>query len=240
MKISVVTPTVREKGLDIVAKCLKRQTLTDYEWIVVSPFKFVSKDKRVVWVQEPNKKEGDFYGLNKAWNAAFRIAQGELIVSIVDLLWFPPNLLEHLWTHYEVNPTACIGLIGHQYSEIVNGKPENMVWRDPRETGKGFYKIQPFDLELCIASIPKKGIYEVGGIDEKYDKAPAWSEKDLACRLASVGYECYIDESMQYRAVQHPRLTSDWDEVYPESTKRFQKDFKLIQEGKRLKLDYLK
>ncbi len=239
MRITVVTPTVRPEGLDMVAKCLKRQTFKDYEWVVVSPFKFVSKDKRVVWVQEPPKKEGDYYGLNKAWNAAFKIAQGDLVVSIVDLLWFPPNLLEYLWTHFEVDQMACIGGVGNQYKVIENGKPEMMVWKDPRITGKGFYEIKPFDLELCIASIPLKGIQRVGGVDEEYDKAPAWSEKDLACRLESVGYKCYIDESVEYRALQHPRLTEDWDDKYPESVARFQKDYKLIQEGKRKKLDYL-
>lgn len=239
MKISVVTPTVRENGLDLVAKCLKRQTLKDYEWIVVSPFKFVSRDDRVVWVHDPGKNEGDYYSLNKAWNSAFKIAGGELMVSIVDLLWFPPETLEHLWTHYEANSKACIGLIGHQYSELVNGKPENLVWKDPRETRNGFYEIKPFDLELCIASIPMKGIQEVGGVDEEYDQAPAWSEKDLACRLAALDYKCYIDEGVQYRALQHPRLTKDWDDKYPESVKRFQEHYKQIQEGKRLRLDYV-
>jgi len=38
MKISVITPTIREEGLPIVDKALNRQSFEDFEWLVGSPF----------------------------------------------------------------------------------------------------------------------------------------------------------------------------------------------------------
>jgi len=246
ISISIITPTVRPELLPIVAKCLEWQTETDWEWIVVAPQNLFLKIDRQIghefyyeFVPEPPKKEGDFYGLNKAWNAGLKKAQGELFVSIVDGLWFPPETLERLWNHYEADPLSCIGLVGDQYSKIENGKPENKVWIDPRKRINTFYEISPVDLELCIASLPIEGVKDVGGFDETFDKFPAWGEKELACRMNKAGYKCFLDQSIEYRAIYHPRLNEEWDKKYPESVAYFQKCYKDIQEGKRLKLEYL-
>src|SRR5258708_4137061 len=101
-KISVVTPSVRKEMLGIVEKCLKRQTFRDFEWIIVGPPEIcdlsleeaTEKDlENSYFYTEPTRK-GDYYNLNKAWNEGFRRAEGELIVSIQDGLWFPPDILE--------------------------------------------------------------------------------------------------------------------------------------------------
>jgi len=230
--ITLITPSVRPEMLEIVKKCLARQTFTKYEWLVGSPKDFGFG----IWIEDPPKKADEFYKLNASWNSCLKLAKGDLFVSIVDGLWFPPDVLEKLWQHYEVDPMKCIGLIGHQYEAVENGKPEKLVWQDPRMRPEAFYQIPPYDLELCIASLPLKGVREVGGFDEKFDKFPAWSEKELCCRMEKLGYTFWIDQSIEYRAIYHPRLSPDWDKKYPESTAYFQKCYKEIQEGKRLHL----
>lgn len=235
MKISVVTPSIREELLPIVEKCLKRQTLKDFEWLVVGP---VAKAN----VSEPTKRKGDYYNLNKAWNAAFRQAKGDLIVSIVDGLWFPPDTLERLWNHYETNPKACISCVGHQYDQMINGKPEHMVWREPRvrlDQGS-FYEVGELEMELCVASFPRQAVLDVGGVEEEYDKGAAVSEKEMMLRMYVSGYKLYIDQTIEYRAIQHDRISKEWDARYAVACDMFYRHKQDIQAGLRLKLDYVK
>ena len=133
----------------MVAKCLKRQTFTDYEWLVSTPY------EPPEWaVQVGTTPKGDYhYALNRDWNRLYRAAKGELIVNIVDLIWFPPDVLEKFWFHYLANPKALITTIGHQYDQVKDGKPENKVWIDPRarQDQGSFYQIYPNDMEMCLA-----------------------------------------------------------------------------------------
>lgn len=235
--ISVLSPSIRPGGLDMVAKCLKRQTFADYEWLVSTPY------EPPEWaVQVGTTPKGDYhYALNRDWNRLYRAAKGELIVNIVDLIWFPPDVLEKLWAHYQANPKALVTAIGHQYDQVVGGKPENRVWTDPRaRTDQGsFYQIYPNDMEMCLASVPRQAIYDCGGLDEEYDKGAACSEKEMCTRMDKLGYKFYIDQGIEYRAVQHPRLTKEWDEKYVIASNMYQKHMQEIYTGKRLRLKYV-
>lgn len=218
----------------MVKMCLSRQTLRDFEWIVISPFEYKKCD---IWVPEPKKKEGDYYNLNKAWNAGIKKASGELFVSIVDLLWFSPDTLENLWYHYQLGNKQCIGGIGHQYEREENGRPEGLVWKDPRETNIIFRQIPPMDFELCLASIPLKAIQDVGGLDEEFDKYAALSEKEMCLRIEQLGYTFWLDQTIEYRAVQHPRLSPEWDTHYFAGIPYFNECVQEIKQGGRLTLD---
>ena len=234
IKISVVTPSVRSNLLPIVEKCLKRQTFKDCEWLIVGPVKEAN-------IKEPPKKEGDYYALNKAWNKAYHNAKGDLIVSIVDGLWFPPDTLAKLWSHYEANERACVSCIGHQYQGVENGKPERMVWQDPRIHGdeRSFYEVKHPEMELCVASFPKQAVVDVGGVDEEFDKYAALSEKEMMARMYKAGYTLWLDKTIEYRAIQHPRLSEDWDEHFQKGVEYYNKCMTEIAEGKRLRLTYI-
>lgn len=262
MKISIITPSVRPEFLLILKKCFERQSFSreDMEWIIVCPTDKVNETIKVLfgwtdegvkiweekypWIHifhEPQKNEGDYYGLNKAWNTGFRVAKGDLLISLTDGIWFPPDLLEKLWEHYQNNPKAAVGLLGNQYNQVLNGKPEHMVWQDPRKrTDMGsFYETLPSEIEWCIASFPRQAIYDVGGMPENYDKGAALSEKITNLRFEKAGYKLYLDQSLEYRAIHHPRLSSEWDEKYKIAIELYQKDVKDILNGKNLVLDYL-
>ncbi len=241
--ISVITPTVRPELMPMVAKCLRRQTYKDFEWLVCSPPKFKEELEKVidipfVFVEEPPKKEGDYYGLCKAMNALYKSSSGELIVEIVDGIWFSPDTLEKLWSHYIANPRACVTTVGNQYKKEIDGKYEELVWKDPRIRSDfgSFYEVPPSEMELCIASIPRQAIIECGGIDEEYDKGAAVGEKEMCWRLDQLGYKFFIDQTIEYRAIQHPRLSKDWDEKYKISSALFIKHMSEIQSGQRQKL----
>lgn len=237
--ISVITPTVRPEYIPILEKCLSRQTFKDFEWLIGSPLNIEIKNAK--YIPDPPKKEGDYYGLNKSWNALFKASKGELIVNITDGLWFPPDTLEKLWQHYYNDPKSCISCIGHQYDRLENGKPEHLVWQDPRariDQGS-YYEVEATEMELCLGSFPRQAVLDVGGIDEKYDKGAALGEKEMFIRIQRSGYKLYLDQSIEYRAISHPRLSTEWDDKYKIATEMYLEDIKDIISGKRLRLDYL-
>ena len=237
--ISVLTPSIREGGLDMVEKCLKRQTFTDFEWLVSTPYDAPEWAKQVGVTPK-----GDYhYALNRDWNRLYRACQGELIVNIVDLLWFPPDVLERFWQHYVDNPKALVTTIGHQYSTEERGKYEFKVWQDPRarlDQGS-FYQVYPNDMEMCLASVPTQAIYDCGGLDEEFDKYSAMSEKEMCYRMDKLGYSFWIDQGIEYRALQHGRIggEEEWDKHYFLGQDYYQNCLRDIAQGKRLKLNYV-
>jgi len=232
--ITVITPSVRPEGLEMNRKCLEKQDFRDFEWIVVSPFEYEKAD---VWLKDPPREKGDFWALCKAWNLAYANAKGELIVNYQDLIWMPPDTLSRLYYHFKNSPRTLVTTVGHQYTETDEfGKPQNLVWKDPRaRTDQGtFYLTYPSEMEMTLCSVPRKAILDCGGIDEAYDKGPGAQEKEMCFRLQKLGYKMYIDQSIEYRALQHGRLTKDWDEKYLKIiTPLFTRHMMELEAGKR-------
>lgn len=234
-KISVITPSTRNEMLPIVEKCLKRQDFTDFQWIVVGPIDITSVKPDLI-LKDPPKQEGDFYTLCKGWNKAYAHAKGELIINIQDGLWFPPDTLSKFWYHYQNNPRSILSAIGHQYDQMDDrGVPTNKMWHDPRsKTGVSFEEVPPSEIEFCMSSIPKQALLECGGIDEEYDTAAAVCEKEMCWRLNKMNWDFYIDHTIEYKAIHHPRLNDAWDKVYLEkSTPLFTRHMAEITAGTR-------
>ena len=222
MKVSVIIPSIRDTSLN--EKCLKRQTFKDFEVIITRPIGEKPKDL--------------FYTLNRDYNRAIKQAKGELIISYQDMIEIKPDCLERFWKHYKIKPQAIVGAVGDQYSTF---DPPIKVWVDPRKRlDQGtFYECLEVDVEYTLCSIPKKALFDVGGFDEYFDHYAALSEKELNARIYKAGYKLYLDQSIEYRAISHPRLTKDWDEKYNEGSVYYAKCLKEIEEGKRNRLDFL-
>ena len=235
MKISVVTPSTRNEMLPIVEKCLNRQDFEDFEWIVVGPVEITSV-KPDLLLKDPPKEDGDFYTLCKGWNKAYAHAKGELIVNIQDGLWFPPDTLSKFWFHFQNTPRGLFSAIGHQYDQLDDrGVPVNKMWHDPRsKTGITFEEVPPSEIEFCMSSVPKQALIECGGIDEEYDQAAAVCEKEMCWRLNKMNWNFYIDHTIEYKAIHHPRLNDTWERIYQEkSTPLFTRHMMEITNGTR-------
>lgn len=222
LKISVITPSTRPEMLPIVNKCLKRQDFDSWEWIIVSPNKIIQElsiDNTTI-LSDPLKQKVDFWTLCKGWNKAYAHAKGELIVNIQDGIWFPPEILSKFWFHYQNNPRALVSAIGHQYEGFDDrGIPKDKVWHDPRsKTGVSFEEVPPSEMEMVMCSIPKQALLECGGIDEEYDTCNGAQEKEMCWRLNKMNWDFYVSHDIEYRAIHHPRLTDNWDDVYKNIT----------------------
>ena len=241
MDISVITPSCRIDALEMVQKCLQKQTFprNDWEWICGTPFEYKNAD---VWVKDPGKKEGNFYSLCATYNAMLRVAKGKLIISLQDGIWIEPDTLQHFWDLYQDNSMRCVGAVGDQYEKLDEfGKPTVCCWQDPRRTTKHgeYYEINPVDLEWTLASFPRKSLLDCKGFKQNWDKFAALSEKELNARIDRLGYRFFLDQGLIYRALKHDRLggVGEWDKKYEEGWKYFEQCIKEINHGEGLEGD---
>jgi glycosyltransferase involved in cell wall biosynthesis len=115
--IDVITPTIRHEGIKIVARCLERQTLQDFRWIVVDHDYdlnwYYENIPKSLWgktiylrpkVQNPVRK----YKLWNTRNTAYPFLENPLVVEIQDYHWFKSDTLKRFWDIYEEEPTALV------------------------------------------------------------------------------------------------------------------------------------
>jgi hypothetical protein len=202
--ISVVIPTIRPGSLELAKQSLKRQTYDDFEILVCAPFDPEWED--ATWL--PDRFEGGFWGLNRAYNALFRTAKGELIVTLQDFIWITPQALEKFWYAYQ-ETGGCISGVGHQYARVDGtGKPYDLIWQDPRKTHKygTFYECEPNDIEWNFAALPRPALWAVGGMDEELDFLGYGGDQlQTMERLAAAGYHCYLDQTNESFTLRHAR-----------------------------------
>lgn len=231
-KLSVMNLTARYGGIDVLWANMLRQTEQDFELIICDALwkeredevkKYIDDD-RLVYVRQNDTPPGAYSGLAHADNQGFASTRGKLIVSLQDYIWIPHNSLEKFWYAYQEKGDCLVGAVGHQYrtpgkKEIADpkgkitvfkkpftGKPENQSWSDPRmRTDQGtFYETSPINWEMSYGSIPRKVIYELGGMDEEYDfHGFAYDNVNIAQRAEMLGYKTYLDQSHEYRAFDH-------------------------------------
>lgn len=225
--------TNRYGGIDILWANMKRQTIKDWELVIVDALweeredavKEYINDPRLKYVRQYSKTEGAYTNLAHADNLGFANCEGELIVCLQDYIWINPEGLEKYWFHHKNHPEGILVTgVGDQYSiptkeQMVDEKgkvtvfekpytqkPEVLFWKDPRKrTDLGtFYECTPPDWELNWASIPRKIIYEMGGMDEQYDfEGFAWDNVNIAQRADILGYKVYIDQTNECMGFNH-------------------------------------
>lgn len=214
MKVSVITPTIRPKGLDLVKKSLEKQKFRDFEWLIGSPFD--PKISGANWV--PDDFSEGYWSLNRIFNALLKSAQGDIVVSWQDWIYANPDALGRFvekvtQTHGVVSGT------GHQYARLNKyGKPELHVWSDPRKTEKwgSFYEVNWNDAEFNFAAFPRELFHSVGGFDEELDFLGVGGDQLQFCeRLNDTGTKFYLDQDNESFTLRHDRSDfggqEEWD-----------------------------
>ena len=231
--ISVVYISNRYGGLDILRGNLRRQSIQDFELVFVDGLYHERKDEIAEFFSGMNVKhidqslltmDGYLSRLARADNLAFKNCDGDLIVCLQDYIYIPHDGLEkYRYLNDLHDGNALITGVGHQYStptkeDITNEKdlfsvfekpyskkPENKFWSDPRHNGSGVVRrAEPVEWELNWASISKKAIYDLGGMDEEYDKKGfAWDNTCIAERAKILGYSILLDASNECYGFNH-------------------------------------
>jgi hypothetical protein len=224
--ISVITPSNRDlDGLKIIEKALRRQTHTDFEWIIGSPHK-PELDINFKWIQDPPKSDGDYWVLNKLYNMLIKESSGELIVSIQDYTSINPDALSKFWYYKDY----IVSGVGNKYSDK---KFVSSVWKDPRIDDKASISVCDFSvIEGNFCSVPKSAIYEVGGFDEGLDKYAGMDWFSVLHRISLTGkYKFLLDMSNISYSIEHGRY-DNWESnnalyIYTDYCKRYDINYKL-------------
>jgi len=200
--ISVITPTIREGGLELVSRALRRQTV-EFEWLIGSPFN--PKIEGAKWVEDDFG--GGFWSLNRIYNKLIKAASGDLIVSWQDFTSATPQALEKFLFHFNNEPKTLVTGVGNKYTDT-NWVAK--VWQDPRErVDQGsFYQCDFSDIEWNFCAVPKQAIYDVGGFDERLDflgfGMDGYSVNERIFDLG--GYDFKIDQSNKSFSTTHDRI----------------------------------
>ena len=234
MKISVISPSVRPEGLNLVKKALSQQTFHDFEWIVGT-----KKNPHIsgsTWVED--NFSGGYWSLYRIYNKMLKKARGDLIISLQDFTYMKPDALQCFWGHYMNNPKSIIGAVGNKYTD------DNwtvQTWQDPRERlDQGtFYQCFPNDVEINLASFPKQAFYDVGGFDEFLDAYSSFCGLDVLLRLEELKtYSFWLDQTIKSYSLEHGRLP-EWDNHLPFGEPYQKRVAELKLKGQWPKLHYL-
>lgn len=208
MEITVITPTIRPDALKLTQASLKRQTFRGFEWLIGSPF----DPGMGTWVKDDFT--GGFWTFNRINTKLCKQAKGELIVSLQDSIWLPPDALSKLYTNWKATNGAISG-IGDQYERLSPwGKPEVKVWTDPRRTDVhgSFYECNPVDWELNLGCVGREQLADAGYFVDEADMLGYGGDNVLlAQRLARRGVRFYLDQTLESFTLRHGRERSDWD-----------------------------
>jgi hypothetical protein len=235
MKISVITPTIRKKGLPLVQKALRRQSLTDFEWLIGSSF-----DASEYGRQVKDDFGGGLWTLNRIYNKLAKEAKGELLVSWQDYTFADPDALEKFWFHYRQEPKTLVSGVGDKYTDPNWISP---VWVDPRKNDRfgAFYPCYWTDIEWNFCSCPKQALYDIGGFDEGADfEYLGMDGYGVNERLNDLGgYDFKLDQTNRSYSLVHSRV-GNWDKDNGLDGPYQARREKLKEQGKWPKMGYLK
>jgi hypothetical protein len=161
IKVTIVTPTIRPNGLDVVARSIKKQTMCN----------------EIEWCYEINTT--GVVDFSKAMNKMIRRAKGELIVSVQDYIKLPDDAIEKLWNAYLKEPDV--------FWTCPVGKTkdwEHITW-DWRIDADDI-NWQEWEIDFGAAS--KKALFDIGGFEEELDEYWGFDNCIPAKRAELKGY----------------------------------------------------
>lgn len=186
IRVSVLTPSIRMEGLNVVQKGLERQTFPadSFEWL--TELGLVSQG----------------HTLNQSYNRMLKRAKGELIVSLQDYILIQPDYLQKWWDEYIQTPntffTAPVGKTDKTYT--------NPVW-DWRYAKRTFKQCNWNEWEIDSGAAPLRALKQIGGFDEALDGTWSGDNVNVGKRAFLAGYD--------FEVINNPALVYDHDKDIP-------------------------
>lgn len=184
-KISVLTPSIRPKGLAVTQHTLAAQTFKDFEWLVE------------IGIPERG------HDLNAAYNRMLRRAKGELVIFLQDYIKVEPDFLQKCWKFYKAYPNTFFTMPVGKVKEW--GDEPVWDWRNSPDA-----KMMWTMWEIDCAGAPLALLKAIGGFDEELDAHWSCDNVNVGCRADLAGYKfaCFIEnEAIAFdhdAAMPHP------------------------------------
>ena len=261
MKVSVIYPTARHGGLDILEKCMKEQTHEDFEVLILDELRrnfMPNRSTKFIFVEPPNKKAGMFWNLSASLNAGVRAAKGELIVLLQDYIWVPKEGLARYVEKAIQEPKGLISGVGHQYEfPAYNDDPTGAysIWKDwpgepsgektftdPRMERPGFYLCNPVEWEANWSCFRKEVWETIGGFDEEFDAGWGYDNVNFSERAQLAGYHLFLDTHNEVKCYSHINIFKEQKvrDAAPNNQKMWYKKYMDLDRGMApWKLNYL-
>jgi hypothetical protein len=179
MSVTVITPSIRPKGLEIVQNSLSKQTMQDFEWLTE--------------VGIPEKG----HDLNESYNKMLKRAKGELIVFYQDWIKIPKDGLEKFWEAYKDEPKFYTAPVGKVKNKDFTGEPE-WDWRNHPESNMDWKR-----WEIDWGAAPLEALKDIGGFDEALDQYWSFDNVNTGLRAREGGYEFGIIRNNKAIAYDH-------------------------------------
>ena len=235
--ISIISPTIRRSGLDVVKRGILKQSYQDFEWLIGSNFD--PGIEEAVWVED-NFKDG-FWSLNRITNKLIKKAKGDIIITLEDWIYINPDAVEKFVTNLEkLGKGNVITAVGNQYERMGKYKPEVCIWSDPRKRDDfgSFYQVFYNDIEFNCAGFWKSDFEKVGGCDEELDMIGSGiALYQCSDRWNDMGFKFWIDQTNETYTIRHGREDyggqEEWDKKHILLNGLYNKrKQELIREGK--------
>lgn len=176
IRISVLSPSIRPLGLDIVRTGLLQQTFTGFEWLTE-----IGLGK---------------HDLNQAYNKMLRRAKGELVVSLQDYCLIRPDYLQKWWDAYQENPDTFMTAPVGKVDDLNYSSKPIWDWRAYRnDETKNIRPCEWNTWEIDNGAAPLKALKAIGGFDEALDGVWSSDNVNVGCRAKLAGYKfmCLFD-----------------------------------------------
>lgn len=262
IKVSIVTPSVRQGWWNSMAHNIASQNYKNVEWVIVDDYKDNRQAVADKYAKEYNLdikyvrgKERDVkrtYGLVNANNTGYKVATGEIIIILQDFMYMPDNGIEQIVDLYRKNPDALIAPTDHLYEPKI--KPNinsedwfdgsldfkgELIWKNNRNIGMGIRESDsPYEFEQNYCAIPKSIIEALNGWYEFIDEGLGFDNTEFAYRALKSGYRLLVDDTNVGYGINHWEALKKTDVTLSIgrhrnlSNPRFAWETKMIEEGR--------